>query len=232
MLEKPGRPVSQAELRESLGAMYAAGVLDHGMRLLVETQAELSPDADSELAAADALAAALFERQAPVAMSDGAIETALVRIAAEPEERGPGAAMRVAARRAASVIDEILHLPKAVQDVALSAIGRGGWNFAGPGMRVLPLALECDRRAEIIRIEPGWAAPRHSHSAGEYTLVMTGSFSDERGRYIVGDIAYAGPGIVHRPTAEKGEVCYSLAVSEAPMEFTGALGLLQKLWRH
>lgn len=232
MAGKAGSPVSQAEIRERLSALYAAGGLEPAMRLLVETQAQLAPIAAAELAAADALAAALFERQEPVAMSAGALEKTFARLAAEPEERGPGAAMRAAARRAASVIDEILHLPNAVQDAALAAIGRGGWTFAGPGMRILPLEIDSACRAEIIRIEPGWGAPRHSHGGGEYTLVMTGAFADERGRYFVGDIAYAGPGDVHRPTAEKGDVCYSLAVSEAPMEFTGPLGLLQKLWRH
>lgn len=232
MADKAGDAMSQAEIRERLSALYACGALEAAMRLLVEAQAELAPAAAAELAAADALAAALFEHQEPAAMSAGSLEKAFMRIDAEPEERGPGAAMRAAARRAASVIDEILHLPSAVQDAALAAIGRGGWTFAGPGMRILPLNVEGSCRAEIVRIEPGWGAPRHSHGGGEYTLVMTGSFSDERGRYLPGDIAFAGPGFVHRPTADKGEVCYSLAVSEAPMEFTGALGLLQRLWRH
>jgi putative transcriptional regulator len=114
----------------------------------------------------------------------------------------------------------------------LEAIVAGGWTFAGPGLRSLPIDLGSGSKAELLRIEPGWGAPRHSHRGGEYTLVLSGSFHDERGRYRVGDIACAGPTVTHRPVADPGEVCYSLAVTEAPLAFTGALGVFQKLWRH
>jgi putative transcriptional regulator len=215
-------------LRERLSSAYAAGALDAGLRLLVETQAHLTPEAGQDLGHAEALAGALFEREMPVAMRHDALESVFARIA-DPEPRDP---RREAARRAGAVIEELLHLPKPVQEAALAAVGRGGWTFGGPGLRTLQLDLDGSAQVEVMRIEPGWRAPRHTHSASEFTLVMTGAFEDERARYETGDIAVAGPGITHRPVAAPGGICYALAVVEGPIEFTGALGLIQKIWRH
>lgn len=228
MLASAQARMSQLDLRERLTSAYAAGALDAGLKLLVETQACLTPDAAQNLGHAEALAGVLFEREAGVQMRPGALESVFARIA-EPQSRDP---RREAARRAGAVIEELLHLPKPIQEAALAAVGRGGWTFGGPGLRTLPLDLDGDAKAEVMRIEPGWRAPRHSHSAAEFTLVMTGAFEDERARYEVGDIAIAGQGVTHRPVAAPGAICYALAVVEGPIEFTGALGFIQKMWRH
>lgn len=220
-------------MREQLAAAYAAGALAPALRLLVETQCELSDAARLEICAADALAVTFFESEEPAPMRPAALEEVFARIAAAPAPRPSRQdAFRTAARRASGVIDEILQLPRTVHEPALSSIGAGGWTFAGPGIRTLKLDLDGDETAEIVRIEPGWGAPRHSHKGGEFTLVLAGAFSDARGRYKVGDIAVAGPGVTHRPIADAGTVCYSLAVTEAPLAFTGPLGFIQKMWRH
>jgi putative transcriptional regulator len=223
---------AQTDLRDRLTSAYASGALDAGLRLLVETQAQLTPDGVQNLEHADTLVGVLFERETPASMRPGAMEAVFASIADDRHRPQPADPRRDAARRAGAVIEEILHLPNPVQDSALAAIGRGDWTFGGPGLRTLPLNLHGTGKAEIMRIEPGWRAPRHAHSAAEFTLVMTGAFEDERGRYDVGDIAVAGPGVTHRPVAAPGAVCYALAVTEGPLEFTGALGFIQKIWRH
>jgi putative transcriptional regulator len=230
MLEPHSPAIDQAILRQRLGSAYAAGSLDGAMRLLVETQAALSDQAREDLALSEALAGALLEAESPAAMRDDALASVFARLDAPAPAGEP--AMCTAARQAGAVIDEILHLPRPVQDVALDALGAGGWAFGGPGIRILALPLRDGAKAELLRIEPGWGAPRHGHSGGEYTLVLTGAFVDEFGRYRPGEIAVAGPGLKHRPVAAPGMVCYALAVSEGAPEFQGALGLLQKIWRH
>lgn len=226
---------NQISLRERLQAAYAAGVLDPAMRLLVETQAAIRHDAQADLEVAESLAGLFLEYERPAPVASGSFDAVMDRIAQDSGSGGDHVdhPTRRAARAACAVIDEILHLPRPVQDHALDAIAAGGWTFAGPGLRSLPLHVgEGASKAEILRIEPGWGAPRHSHNGGEYTLVLAGSFSDERGRYRLGDIACAGPSVTHRPIADQGEVCYSLAVTDAPVALTGALGFLQRLWRH
>ena len=47
-----------------------------------------------------------------------------------------------------------------------------------------------------------------------------------------GDVSARGPGDSHRPRALEGEICFTLAVSEAPMVFGNFLDVIQKLTRH
>jgi putative transcriptional regulator len=179
------------------------------------------------------VAALQFEAETPVAMKNGALDAVLARLTEDPfQEQATRAPCRRAAEAAGTVITEVLALPIQVRELALEAIGQGSWVFGGPGLRSLPLAVPGPSKAELLRIEPGWGAPRHSHKGGEYTLVITGAFTDERGTYRVGDVAVAGPDVTHRPVAQKGGVCYALAVTEAPLAMTGALGFLQRVWRH
>jgi putative transcriptional regulator len=225
--------MDQFSFAGSLASAYASGSLDPALRLMLETQASLRSQTRAALDQADSMAGAFLEGEIPQALAPLALEAVLTRLeeapAQPPLEESP---QQRAARAASSVIDEILRLPRPVQDVALDALGAGGWTFAGPGLRVLKLPVGDQARTELLRIEPGWGAPRHSHRGPEFTLVLAGAFSDSRGRYGVGQIAVAGPDLTHSPVADAGEVCYALAVTEAPVELSGALGLLQRLWRH
>jgi putative transcriptional regulator len=220
--------MNEVVLKEALTASYAAGALDPALRLLMETQAAIRTSAKAELNAADAVAGALLERQTPAAMNPDALASVLAAI--ETPVAMEGAEQR-AARAAGGLIDEILRLPRPLHDVALNAIGHGGWMFAGPGLRTLALPIRADSRTELLRIEPGWGAPRHTHTGLELTLIMTGAFKDNRGRFGPGEIVVSGPEITHNPIADKGEVCYALAVTEGSLSFTGAFGLFQRFWR-
>lgn len=224
--------LDQEALREKMLAAYVAGRLVPALELLVEAQGAVCQAAGGDLRIADAVTGAFFECEMPVEVAPGALENVFAAI----ESGAPSPAACLPARSpghaAGAVLEEVLRLPEPVRTKALEAIGAGGWSFAGPGIRALPLQVPGLARAELLRIEPGWGAPRHTHNGAEFTLVLTGAFHDERGLYRPGEIAVAGPGVTHQPTAERGAVCYSLAVTDAPLEFTGALGMIQKLWRH
>lgn len=216
----------QIALRERLTAEYTAGVLSPALALLVETQAALSPAVARDLAVADAVAVAFFDDETPVPLAREALENVFARIASEAPSP------LATAPTHGPHYDDLVRLPEPARSLALDALARTGWKFAAPGIRSLVLDAGGDARAEILRIEPGAAAPTHTHEGEEFTLVMTGAFHDARGVYRVGDIAHADPSITHRPTGEKGEVCYSLAVTDAPLAFKGALGVLQRLWKN
>lgn len=216
----------QTALRERLAAEYTAGVLSPALALLVETQAALSPAAARDLAVADAAAVAFFEDETPAPLAREALENVLARIANDVPTPV------IAAPTHGQYHDELARLPEPARTRALAALARTGWKFAAPGIRSLVLDTDGHARAEILRIEPGAAAPTHAHEGEEFTLVMTGAFHDARGVYRVGDIAHADPSVTHKPTGEPGEVCYSLAVTDAPLAFKGALGVLQRFWKN
>lgn len=163
----------------------------------------------------------------------------------ERAPEGPEAAGRAArAGRLAPPAEEIARLPAPVR-ARVAACGRR-WSFVAPGVRALDLEMtpaaagpETARapargqrkggEVRLYRIEPGHGVPAHGHHGGEVTLVLTGAFADGRDRYGPGDIAVAGPDITHKPVAEPGAVCYALAITDAPLRLTGALGVVQRL---
>lgn len=216
----------QTALRERLTTAYAAAALSPALTLLVETQSALSPDLARDLATLDAIGGAMLEADAPVALAPEALENVFARIAAGAPERPAALSFT------GSYGDDLATLPEPLRRPAAEALARSGWKFAAPGIRSLTLDVGGDAKAEILRIEPGAAAPEHTHDGEEFTLVLTGAFHDARGVYRVGEIAHADPSVTHRPVGDAGPVCYSLAVTDAPLRFKGALGLMQRMLKH
>lgn len=217
---------SQAARDEFFGA-YASGQLDPALELLIETQAALRPETRQDIAAADTLAGFFFEHEKPAPMSFKAVDRALAAIDMLPTSNREA---KSAAVKAGQAVDEIIRLPELLRDRVFAAAAGQGWKFAGPGLKVMSLDIESTAEVELLRIEPGCGAPRHTHTGPEYTLVVAGGFTDESGSYGPGDLSIAGPEIEHRPIADAGEVCFALAVREGELEFKGALGFLQKIF--
>lgn len=218
--------MNQDSLRAELAAAYAAGALDAAMNLLVETQAGVAPSANRILGLAEAISGAMFEAETPTPLRADALERVLAKIANEP---AAAAAMRAVTERNDSLLAEISALPAVLQDAAIRTLARRKWKRPTPGLRILELEIETQGKAELIRIEPGLSIPKHKHEGNEYTLVLTGAFTDEQGHYGVGDVSFADPTVKHRPRADRGAVCWNLAITYGELKFTGALGLAQRL---
>ena len=62
-------------------------------------------------------------------------------------------------------------------------------------------------KGKLMRLDPGQAAPEHSHSALEATVVLEGKFEDGHGVYRRGDLVLGRPGVRHRPAAHGNEMC-------------------------
>lgn len=207
-----------------LYAAYAAGRLDAGFVLLLETQAALRPDLGGPLMAGDVMGGAFLEGEGEAVMSAHALDAALAALDTEPvllETR--------AAAQAGDRLDELIRLPQPLQDFAFEAAARDGWKSHGRGLAVMPLDLNGQTECELLRIEPGCGAPRHTHRGNEFTLVVAGGFTDEMGSYGPGDVSVAGPEDTHQPIADPGEVCLALAVRDGGLQFTGMLGIVQRL---
>lgn len=222
-------------LGDEIYSAYAAGRLSGPMRLLVDAQAEVRADVRAGRDAAEAVAGALLETVDPSYMDAGLLKEIFAAIDAEEAACGeagtivnttpPDKASRRAAGKAGRSLEELLNLPSSVRDLALS---RGGWNFAGPGVRRMELMREGSASAELIRLEPGRGVPHHGHDGREFTLVLTGAFHDGYDRYAAGELCAADPDLEHKPVAEEGEVCIALAVTDGPLAFTGPLGWVQR----
>jgi putative transcriptional regulator len=196
----------------------ASGQLPPGVSRILSAHAKLCSRCRAMMDKIEAVGGAALEREADAALAPDALERALAAIA------------KPAPAHAAH--ESLAPLPDAVKDIVAPALDDASWRYGGPGLKILDLALPQAAEGEsfqVLRIEPGFGPPRHTHGGQEFTLVLTGAFKDETGTYRCGDIAINDASVTHRPVAEPGEICYALAVTTAPLKFKGALGILQRV---
>lgn len=80
------------------------------------------------------------------------------------------------------------------------------------------------------KICAGGKTPKHDHHGLEYTVVLKGSFSDERAVYREGDFLLRQPGDVHQPMGAQNGECICLSALAAPIKLSNPLGFLMKPW--
>lgn len=195
-------------------AALASGRADPALALFIDSLMEMR--GLSEIAA-EAISGSMLEMEAPVEMAPDALD----RVMAAIEKGGE--------RRVPSTYPELIKVPARLADAIRDAEARVGWKTKTPGIRGLRLDVGGEARAEVFRIEPGVATPRHTHKGNELTLCLLGGFSDEMGSYEPGDITITDPTITHTPRADDDGVCFVLAVTDAGLKFDGVLGAIQKL---
>lgn len=78
-------------------------------------------------------------------------------------------------------------------------------------------------QVELLKFAPNANIPQHTHQGNEFTLVLDGDFSDHQGNYVEGDFITQNEEDHHQPIAgDKGCIC--MAITDAPLKFTGTLG--------
>ncbi len=206
-----------------LYSAYAAGTLDAGLALLVETQGALRADSRDAVAQSEALSGAFLEMTDPVPMRAGALESAMAQI---DVLEASAAAQPVTAP---DEDDEMDRLPAPLRQAIDASGGRAEWSRAAPGIRRISLDVGSQMEVELYRIQPDAAIPRHTHGGQEFTLIVTGGYSDASGSFGPGDLAVKGPEDTHRPVGDSGEVCFALIVRSGAIRLTGVLGVVQRL---
>ena len=209
-----------------LYSAYAAGCIDPAFALMLETQSLMRADVRASVALSEMIAGNFLETAPAARMSEGALDRTLAAIDAL---EAPQAMQRAAGQAAGDALNEILSLPEPVRGAAIDAAGKQGWQMMGLGLKRLKLDVGSAMEVELYRIAAGSKIPRHSHGGNEYTMVLCGGFSDERGNYGPGEVCVNGPADTHQPVADDDEVCYALAVRDGGLRFTGVLGMVQKL---
>ena len=65
--------------------------------------------------------------------------------------------------------------------------------------------------SSLLHINAGGGVPEHTHKGFELTVLLDGSFSDEKGEYVKGDFIMLDASIKHNPFSEEGCLCYTVA---------------------
>ncbi len=105
--------------------------------------------------------------------------------------------------------------------VALSIFSDLKWSRLGPVSRARVINNENEVRANLLHIGKGASIARHQHKGYELTLLLDGSFSDEKGSYHKGDFIFLDGAQAHAPYSEKGCLCY--VVQNAPLYFVAGV---------
>ncbi|MGQ9368651.1 ChrR family anti-sigma-E factor [Azospirillum sp. ST 5-10] len=203
---------------DALLVAYGAGSLDEGVSLAVATHLALCPACRRVAAQIDALGGALLDDLAPQPLGDGALDRALALLDGMPPAPRPAAAPTAAA-------------PGPFPEPLASYLGPAPerrWQRLAPGVARIPLLprTAAGGNAQLLRIAPGTTLPHHGHGSIELTVMLTGSFADEFGRYGPGDLAEADAETRHQPIADSHEDCVCLIATDAPLRFTGLMGRL------
>ncbi|MCE8524977.1 ChrR family anti-sigma-E factor [Ruegeria pomeroyi] len=201
---------------DAMLAAYAAGNLPHAFAVVVASHVSLCEQCRVALEAHQAVGGTVLEEIAAVAVSSSLKNDILAQLDApfrpEPvyERNGiyPGPVIEALKGRA----------PR--------------WKKLGMGVRQDILTADTNGSVRLLYIPPGQAVPDHSHSGLELTLVLQGSFSDETGRFGVGDLEIADEDLEHTPIADDGEACICLAATDARLRFRALVPrLLQPLFQ-
>jgi putative transcriptional regulator len=116
-----------------------------------------------------------------------------------------------------------IELPQAMRDCEF-----GPWRWLGPGFRWSKVKIAGSPEAKIMLLKgrAGLHLPAHGHTGLEFMQVLSGSLSDERGRYSPGDLDEADDEVDHRPVVGEESDCICLAALEGDTRLHGVLGRL------
>ncbi|MEP2530384.1 ChrR family anti-sigma-E factor [Shimia sp.] len=201
---------------DAMLAAYAAGNLPHAFAVAVASHISLCSKCRVALEAHQAVGGAVLDESYSVAVSSNLKGDIFAQLDAsfspEPvyERRGiyPGPVLEVMKGRE----------PR--------------WKKLGMGVRQDILSADANGSVRLLYIPAGQAVPDHSHNGLELTLVLQGSFSDETGRFGVGDLEIADEEVEHTPVADFGEACICLAATDARLRFSAFIPrLLQPMFR-
>jgi len=198
---------------------YAAGTAREPVAVLVATHLALCPACRAEVARLEALGGALLEEAAPEPLSDAALARALSNLDAASGSAGESTPRAAPGPETAPD----LRVPCPLRDY-LGEFEKAAWRRRGAVSEAAVLEAFPGFKTRVLRIRGGTAIPQHTHEGSEFTLVLAGGFSDAQGHFLRGDVAEADASVEHRPVADEGEECICLAVTDAPLRFTGPMG--------
>ncbi|SRR6056297_1454148 len=199
-------------LTDQLLMAYAAGNLPEAFNLIVATHVTMCDECRARLESFEAVGGALIASDDCAEMAPDALGDVLSRICEMPSPE-----IRVSGDSRAG--DKLVPAP--LTDYVGRELDRVKWRSLGGGVRQAVLDTGGAATARLLHIPAGKELPEHGHKGLEATLVLQGAFSDADGRFARGDIEIAGEELDHTPVAEHGEDCICLAVTDAPLKFSG-----------
>jgi putative transcriptional regulator len=184
---------------------FAAGTLDEGRSLVMACHVVKCSACRRFVSALEHVGGELLERATPVAMTEGATARALSRLS-EHDDRSTAAP----------------------EGDPLSRYQLGPWRWIGPGIHrcIVDVPSDTGTRVFLLKAAPGTKMPEHRHVGTELTLVLSGAFVHQGGRFAPGDIDDADDSMEHDPVVDPGEECVCLVAMQGHLRLKSLLGRL------
>ena len=193
---------------------YASGALDEGWSLAVATHLALCPDSRQRVSEIEAIGASFMESLSPTPLLKSSCDSVFSRLSTED------VAEDVSVPSGADNFPSIF--PQPLRGYIGGDVDKVPWQRIGLGSYQAVIQTgDTNTVARLLKIPAGKPVPAHSHGGTELTLVLGGAFTDKTGYYGRGDFQEADDTLEHQPYAVAGEDCICLAVTDAPLKFSG-----------
>jgi putative transcriptional regulator len=209
---------------------YANGSLEEAWSLVVACHLTLCPQCRRGLQAIEATAGAMLDRieEKPLRAASGGFAA----VAAQLGAQDPAAPKAAAGTTAGGAAPDRYGLPQPLRRYLARGVDDIPWRWSGAGLQsfALPVAKRRGGMASLLRVAPGAGLPMHSHAGDEMTLVLSGGYTVGNTAFQRGDVEIADGAVEHRPIAMPEQPCICLAVTDAPLRFSGAFGWFFNQW--
>ena len=220
-LDRTDRPPSH-HVHDELLMDYASGATSEPESLLIATHLAYCPNCRTAVRRMEDVGGALLDDVSPETVSEDTLATVMARI----EGEAPAAA-RTSESPAAAPGPDAIAVPEPLRSYLGGGLESLPWQRTMRGLDVHEVATgRPDLKTRLLRIKAGTPMPEHTHHGHEFTLVLTGAYSDARGHFARGDIDITDDSVRHSPVADEGEDCICLTLTQAPLKLTGRFGRL------
>jgi putative transcriptional regulator len=190
---------------------YASGSITESFSLLIAAHLERCAECRKAVTQAETVGADLMKTLPQTEMSATALRKVLNSINNTPRVEQPK--KEQIPRNGIPGVLSIL-FPNGLQQME--------WSKLAPGIQHHKLT-GIDSGAGTIRllqIDKGVSIPEHTHQGTELTLILQGSYSDETGQYLPGDLSDADSSINHSPVVNSEQPCMCLIATDERLVFS------------
>lgn len=186
----------------------SAGSMPENFAAIMASHMAMCPTCQKEMALMETIGAAMFERVPPAEVKT---EAAVMAFRANESDTDQG--------------EEKTPVASEVPQPLVPLIGRNyddvPWKRLSPGVWYYPIKTRGGGRGDLrlLKVAPGMALPEHAHRGSELTLILTGAYNDETGRFASGDVADMTDEAEHAPIADPLEGCICLVATEGKLRF-------------
>lgn len=199
---------------------FAAGTLDTAASICVSAHLHFCGECRAELLSLNEVGAQLMAEATPEPVDDSVLDSVMAAI----DGLKPSKASKIEQPISPS-------FPFSVSKLISDSAATLTWKRLTASVDIA--RFKTGQRAYEValhKISAGGKTPKHDHNGLEFTVVLKGSFSDERAVYREGDFLLRQPGDVHQPMGAQNGECICLSALAAPIKLSNPLGFLMKPW--